>query len=159
MKCFKIYFSVFIIYITSLLLYTLYINICYNLQISIILICKLGNALNANEVCPWIPMKKCLLIMLILMLLDLNTGYADTDADLCIRIISLAVPSLLISIGPSFLYQKSCWSYLPFKINCCSQVCEWLWEIFRGYSFNTRQTVGQITREPNLITIKKRVKK
>ena len=27
--------------------------------------------------------------MLILMLLNLNTGYADTDADLCIRIMSL----------------------------------------------------------------------
>lgn len=79
MNCFKIYFSVFIIYITSLLLFTLYINICYNLQISIILICKLGNALNANEVCPWIPMKKCMLIMLILMLLDLNSGYPDVS--------------------------------------------------------------------------------
>ena len=54
--------------------------------------------MNANE--------ECLLPMLILMLLNLNTCYADTNADLCIRIMSLAVPSLLISIGPSFLYQK-----------------------------------------------------
>ena len=43
-------------------------------------------------------MRKCLLAMLILMLvilmlivmlLNLNTGYADYDADLCIRITSL----------------------------------------------------------------------
>ena len=43
-------------------------------------------------------MRKCLLAMLILMLVilmlilmlpNLNTGYADTDADLCIRIMSL----------------------------------------------------------------------
>ena len=43
-------------------------------------------------------MRKCLLamlilmlvnMMLILMLLNLNTGYADPDADLCIRIMSL----------------------------------------------------------------------
>ena len=61
-------------------------------------ICKLGNALNANEECPWMLMRKCLLamlilmlviLMLILMLLNLNTGYADTDADLYIRIMSL----------------------------------------------------------------------
>lgn len=51
-----------------------------------------GNALNANEVCHWMLMRKCLLAMLmlvILMLLNLNTGYADTDTDLCIRILSL----------------------------------------------------------------------
>ena len=29
------------------------------------------------------------ILMLILMQLNLNTGYADTDADLCIRIMSL----------------------------------------------------------------------
>ena len=52
-------------------------------------ICKLGNAMNASEACPWMLMRKCLLAMLILMLLNLNTGYADTDADLCIRIMSL----------------------------------------------------------------------
>ena len=62
-------------------------------------ICKLGNALNANEACSWMLIKrKCLLVMLILMLViltlilmlpNLNTGYADTDADLCIRIMSL----------------------------------------------------------------------
>ena len=43
-------------------------------------------------------MRKCLLamlilmlviLMLILMLFNLNTGYADTDADLCIKIMSL----------------------------------------------------------------------
>ena len=34
-------------------------------------------------------MRKCLLAMLILMLLNLNTDYADTNADLCIRIMSL----------------------------------------------------------------------
>ena len=37
--------------------------------------------------------RKCLLamqiLMLILMLLNLNTGYANIDADLCIRIMSL----------------------------------------------------------------------
>ena len=53
--------------------------------------------MNANEVYPWMLMRKCLLamlilmlviLMLILMLLNLNTGYADTDADLCIKIMS-----------------------------------------------------------------------
>ena len=39
-------------------------------------------------------MRKCLLatlilMLVILMLLNLNTGYADTDAELCIRIMSL----------------------------------------------------------------------
>ena len=43
-------------------------------------------------------MRKCLLamqilmlviLMLILMLINLNAGYADTDADLCISIMSL----------------------------------------------------------------------
>ena len=64
-------------------------------QISI-QICKLGNALNANDVCSRIQSRKCLLamlllviLMLILVLLNLNTCYADTDADLCIRIMSL----------------------------------------------------------------------
>ena len=61
-------------------------------------ICKLGNALNANEVCHWMLMRKWLLallmlmlviLMLILMLLNLNTGYADADTDLFIRIMSL----------------------------------------------------------------------
>ena len=63
-------------------------------------ICKLGNAMNANEVRQWMLMRKSLLamlilmlvimiLMLILMLLNLNTGYTDTDADLCSRIMSL----------------------------------------------------------------------
>ena len=47
--------------------------------------------------------RKCLLAMLILMLdilmrilmlLNLNTGYADTDADLCIRIMSLCCTTI-----------------------------------------------------------------
>ena len=59
---------------------------------------QISNALNANEACPWMLIMKCLLamlilmlviLMLILMLLNLNTGYADIDADLCIRIMSL----------------------------------------------------------------------
>ena len=65
-------------------------------------ICKLGYAMNANEVYPWMLMRKCLLamlilmlviLMLILMLLNLNTGYAHTGADLCIRIMSLCCTS------------------------------------------------------------------
>ena len=61
-------------------------------------ICKLGNAMNSNEACHWMLMRKCLLamlilmlviLMLILMLLNLNAGYADTDGDLCIRMMSL----------------------------------------------------------------------
>ena len=53
---------------------------------------QFGNTMNANEVCPWMLGRKCLLamlilmlviLMLILMLLNLNTGYADTDDDLC----------------------------------------------------------------------------
>ena len=45
-------------------------------------ICKLGNAMNANEA--WLDMLILMLVilMLILMLLNLNTCYADTDADL-----------------------------------------------------------------------------
>ena len=59
---------------------------------------QMGNAMNANEACDWMLMRKCLLAMLILMLfilmlLNLNTGYADTDADLCIRIMSLCCNS------------------------------------------------------------------
>lgn len=52
--------------------------------------------MNANEACPFKVMKKCLLAMLILvipmlilMLLTLNTDYADTD--LSIRIINVIV--------------------------------------------------------------------
>ena len=54
--------------------------------------------MNANEVGPRMLMRKCLRAMLILMLvilmltlilLNLNTGCVDTDADLCIRIMSL----------------------------------------------------------------------
>ena len=54
--------------------------------------------MNANEIYPIQLMRKCLLVMLILMLvilmlilmlLNLKTDYADTDADLCIRIMSL----------------------------------------------------------------------
>ena len=57
--------------------------------------CKLGKALNANEVCPWMLMRKCLLAMLmpmlvililILMLFNLNASYADNDADFLINI-------------------------------------------------------------------------
>ena len=44
-------------------------------------------------------MRKCLLAMLILMLLNLNTGYTDTDADLCIRIMSLCyIKDLAITV-------------------------------------------------------------
>ena len=66
-------------------------------------ICKLGIAINANEVCPWMLMRKCLLAMLIrmlvililiLMLLNFNTGNADSDADLCNRILSLCCINL-----------------------------------------------------------------
>ena len=51
-------------------------------------------------------MRKCLLTMLILMLiilllilvlLNLNTGYADIDADLCIRIMSLCCASFRVT--------------------------------------------------------------
>ena len=61
--------------------------------------------MNANEVYPWMLMRKCLLamlilmlviLMLILMLLNLNTGYADTDADLCIKIMSLWYTSRIV---------------------------------------------------------------
>lgn len=42
------------------------------------------------------------------------------------------------------------------KINSCSPVSKLLY-IFRGYFFNTRQTVGQyITIERNLVTTKQR---
>ena len=70
--------------------------------------CKLGNAMNANKVFPWMLMRKCLLamlilmlaiLMLILMLLNLNTGYADTDADLCIRIMSLCCIEISSSLS------------------------------------------------------------
>ena len=44
--------------------------------------------MNANEEC-LLAMPILMLVFLILMLLNLNTGYADTDADLCIRIMSL----------------------------------------------------------------------
>ena len=82
----------------SLFIYTLYSIIMLKKEISI-QICKLGNAMNANEVYPWMLMRKCLLVMLIQMLhvfilmlilivLNLNTGYADTDANLCFRILS-----------------------------------------------------------------------
>ena len=52
-------------------------------------------------------MRKCLLAMLILMLVilmlilmlpNLNTVYADTDADLCIRIMSLCCTCIIYSI-------------------------------------------------------------
>ena len=51
-----------------------------------------GNDMNANEKRQWMLMKKCLLVVLILMLIifmlnlmlfNLNTGYADTDAISC----------------------------------------------------------------------------
>ena len=93
----------------EMMFYKIYINVliflclhmhnpqlfCLRFQSSI-QICKLCNALNANEECPWMFMRKRLLAMLILMvailkqilmLLNLNTGYADSD--LCIRILSL----------------------------------------------------------------------
>ena len=50
-------------------------------------ICKLGNAMNANEVYTWMLMRKYPAGYA-----DPDasyTGYADTDADLCIRIMSL----------------------------------------------------------------------
>ena len=52
--------------------------------------------MNAYDVKTWMLMRKCFLamlmpviLMLILMLLNLNTCYADTEADLWIRIMSL----------------------------------------------------------------------
>ena len=55
-------------------------------------------------------MRKCLLAMLILMLLNLNTGYADTDADLCIRSMSLCctyiITCILRKIFLPLLYTK-----------------------------------------------------
>ena len=65
---------------------------------------KLGHALNANEAYPFMLIRKCLLamlilmlviLMLILMLLNLNTDFADTDVDLCIRIMSLCCKNSL----------------------------------------------------------------
>ena len=52
-------------------------------------------------------MKKCLLAMLILMLLNLNTGYADTDADICIRIMSLCCNMSLFQISVMSLEGKT----------------------------------------------------
>ena len=84
-------------------------------------ICKLGNVFNANEVCPWMLMRKCLLAILMLMLvilmlnqmlLNLNTGYADTD--LCIRIMSLCC------------YKCDCMFLLSnfwYKIDCFLVIC------------------------------------
>ena len=42
----------------------------------IIRICKLGNALNANEACPWMLTRKCLLAYA-----DPCAGYPDADPD------------------------------------------------------------------------------
>ena len=76
-------------------------------------ICKLGNALNANEACPCMLIRKCLLAMLILMLvilmvilmlLNLNTCYADTD--LCIRIMSLCCNRWKISCNVGNMSDK-----------------------------------------------------
>ena len=84
----------------------IYINVLkYRCLYLIIQICQLGNAMNANEVYLWMRMRKCLLAMLILMLvilmlilmpLNMNTGYADTNADFCIRFMSLWCISLFI---------------------------------------------------------------
>ena len=61
-------------------------------------ICKLGNVVHANEICPRSLTRKYLLallmltpviLMLIPMLPYLSTGNADIDVDLCVRIISL----------------------------------------------------------------------
>ena len=78
-------------------------------------ICKWGNALNANEGCQWMLMRKCLLamlilmlviLMLILMLLNLNTGYADTDADLCIIIMSLCCTCIYNQLQVCIAFQS-----------------------------------------------------
>ena len=45
--------------------------------------------MNANEEMLAMLILMLVILMLILMLNNLNTGYADTDADLCIRIMSL----------------------------------------------------------------------
>ena len=60
-------------------------------------------------------MRKCLLamlilmlviLMLILMLFNLNTGYADTDADLCIRIMSLCFITILHYVMMKLLFVR-----------------------------------------------------
>ena len=52
-------------------LYTQKISYKYKNQQISIQIYKLGKALNANEVCHWMPIRKCLLAMLMLMLIIL----------------------------------------------------------------------------------------
>ena len=42
-------------------------------------------------------------LMLIPTLLNLNTGYADTDADLCIRVMSLGCNDLLKCMTQNYL--------------------------------------------------------
>ena len=78
-------------------------------------ICKLGSAMNANEVCSWMLMRKCLQAMLILMLviliqilmlLNLNTGYAVTDADLCLRIMSLCCKAVNKNTTACFYWRQ-----------------------------------------------------
>ena len=77
-------------YIYLLIIYLLYTHI--KSQISI-LIC---DALNANEVCPWMLMRKCLLVMVVILMLilmihvlNLDKGCTYTDADLCIKLMPL----------------------------------------------------------------------
>ena len=41
------------------------------------------------------------ILMLILMLPNLNTGYADTDADLCIRNMSVCCTNILKHVIPA----------------------------------------------------------
>ena len=84
------------------------------------MICKLkhvGTASNVNEVCPWILMRECLLVMLILilvilMLFNLNTGYSDTDADLYIKVTSLCciLPFIMASLSQYTILYTTQWA-------------------------------------------------
>ena len=83
---------------TFVYIYFILNNFYWKQQIST-QICKLVNTMNADEVCPWMLMRRCLLAMLmlvnlLLMLLYLNIDYADTNEDLCIRIMSLSGTSI-----------------------------------------------------------------
>ena len=60
--------------------------------------------MNANEACHWMLMRKCLP--------DpdatyLNTGYTDTDADLCIRIMSLCCGGGTLKNGVDSIWVKN----------------------------------------------------
>ena len=50
---------------------------------------QIRQCFDANEACQLMLMRKCLLAMLILMLPNLCSGYADTDADLGFQDVSL----------------------------------------------------------------------